>query len=131
MSFFFSTFVQNYCIFLMSKLFTLWEFILRHKYLVVGASIVLIVGVLDENSFLNLCKRSERISQLRSEIENYKAQYEWADRQVRELETNPLAVEKMAREKYFMKRDNEDVFVVSSSHHEPAEEDEAATDSVQ
>ena len=114
----------------MSKLYSLWDFITRYKYLVVGAFIILIVGVLDENSFLNLCQRSERISQLRAEIENYKAQYDWADRQVRELESNPDAVEKIAREKYFMKRDNEDVFVVTSAQ-SSAETEEEVVDSTQ
>ncbi len=110
----------------MSKLFSLWDFIARYKYLVVGAFIILIVGILDENSFLSLCRRSERISQLRAEIESYKAQYAWADRQVLDLENNPDAVEKMAREKYFMKRADEDVFVVVSTPVSAPAEDEVA-----
>ena len=97
----------------MSKLFSLWDLISRFKYVVVGVFIFLIVGILDENSFLNLRKRAERISHLRAEIENYRQQYEWADRQLRELESNPAAVEKLAREKYYMHRPDEDVFIVS------------------
>lgn len=108
----------------MSKLNSLWNFIARYKYIVVGVFIILIVGVLDENSFLNLCRRSERISLLRAEIENYKAMYLWADNQVRELESSPEAIEKVAREKFYMKRADEDVFVVSTtqSHKEAGEE---------
>lgn len=115
----------------MSKLNSLWDFIARYKYFVVGAFIILIVGILDENSFLNLCRRSERISQLRAEIENYKAQYQWADNQVRQLESSPEAVEKIAREKFYMKRENEDVFIVPTTlPHKQAGEEEA-TDSAQ
>ena len=32
---------------------------------------------------------------------------------LRELETNPKAIEKIARERYFMKADDEDIFVLS------------------
>ena len=110
----------------MSKLNSLWDFIARYKYFVVGAFIILIVGVLDENSFLNLCRRSERISQLRAEIENYKAQYQWADNQVRELESSPEAVEKIAREKFFMKRADEDVFFVPATLSRKQSEGEVA-----
>jgi cell division protein FtsB len=35
-----------------------------------------------------------------------------------ELKSNPAAIEKYAREKYGMKRDNEDVFIISSGQKE-------------
>ena len=74
--------------------------------------IVLIVGFIDDNSFMHRFDRRSRMSQLRNEIETYKAQYEEADRCLREMDQNPKAIEKMAREKYFMKRPGEDIFVI-------------------
>jgi cell division protein FtsB len=67
------------------------------------------------------------MGQLRSEIEAYKAQYETADRQLREMEENPKSVEKMARERYFMKRPGEDVFVIRDAEDDAS--DELTTDS--
>ena len=81
--------------------------------------IVLIVGFIDDNSFMNRFERRNKMGQLRSEIETYKTQYETADRQLREMDSDPKSIEKMAREKYFMKRKGEDVFVIRE-----AEEDE-------
>lgn len=81
--------------------------------------IVLIVGFIDDNSFMNRFDRRNKMGQLRSEIETYKTQYEAADRQLREMDSDPKSIEKMAREKYFMKRKGEDVFVIRE-----AEEDE-------
>lgn len=81
--------------------------------------IVLIVGFIDDNSFMNRFERRNKMGQLRSEIETYKTQYEAADRQLREMDSDPKSIEKMAREKYFMKRKGEDVFVIRE-----AEEDE-------
>lgn len=107
----------------MSKLYSLWELICRFKYVVVMAFILLIVVVLDDNSLLNRHKRSVHMEQMRTEIERYKQEYAYADGRLRELE-NPAAVEKLAREKYFMKRDNEDLFVlVDELSEQPAEVD--------
>ena len=74
--------------------------------------IVLIVGFIDDNSFMHRFDRRNRMGQLRSEIEVYKTQYETADRQLREMDSDPKSVEKLARERYFMKRPGEDVFVI-------------------
>lgn len=74
--------------------------------------IILIVGFIDDNSFMHRFDRRNRMSQLRSEINVYKEQYEAADRCLREMDSNPKSIEKIAREKYYMKRPGEDVFVL-------------------
>jgi cell division protein FtsB len=118
-SIFFSTFAQNLHQDIMSRLNSVFLFLRRHKYMVVIFFIVLIVGFIDDNSFMNRFERRNKMGQLRSEIETYKTQYETADRQLREMDSDPKSIEKMAREKYFMKRKGEDVFVIRE-----AEEDE-------
>ena len=87
----------------------------KHKYLLTFIIIALIVGVVDEDSFLNRHPRRVRIETLQQEIANYKRQYTEADNKIRELQTNPKAVEKIARERYHMKRADEDVFVFENS----------------
>ena len=83
--------------------------------------IVLIVGFIDDNSFMHRFDRRSRMGQLRSEIEAYKTQYETADRCLREMDSNPKAIEKMARERYFMKRPGEDVLVIRDEEDEASE----------
>ena len=87
----------------------------RHKYILTVIIIGLIVGVVDEDSFLNRHPRKVRIEMLQQEIANYKRQYTEADNKIHELQTNPKAVEKIARERYYMKRANEDVFVFENN----------------
>ena len=87
--------------------------------------IVLIVGFVDDNSFMHRFDRRSRMSQLKSEIETYKAQYEAADLCLREMDANPKSIEKMAREKYFMKRPGEDVFVIRESENNEDSETDA------
>lgn len=95
----------------MSKIHSVWLFMRRHKYLLTILIFALIVGVVDEDSILNRHPRRVHIDILRQEIANYKQQYDAADSKIRELENNPKAVEKIARERYHMKREGEDVFV--------------------
>ncbi len=96
----------------MSKIDYVWSWMGRAKYWIVGAIIVLIVGFADDNSFWNRHKRKVVLRELNSEIANCKEQYNNDDKRLREMESDPMAVERLAREKYLMHRENEDIFVV-------------------
>ncbi|MBP5772166.1 MAG: septum formation initiator family protein [Bacteroidaceae bacterium] len=96
----------------MGRLFTLWGYVRRYKYVVAIFIFLLILGVLDENSLWVRYERNVEIGNLRREIDKFQAQYEAETAQLEALETSPSTVEKMARERYFMKRANEDVFVI-------------------
>jgi cell division protein FtsB len=89
---------------------------------------VLIVGFLDENSLWSHLKNQHRISELQEEIDKYNAENQRDQAQIRELDRNPKAIEKIARERYFMKTDDEDIFVLSDDDRAPKSivSDEAA-----
>ncbi|MCD7925758.1 septum formation initiator family protein [Bacteroidaceae bacterium] len=95
----------------MSKLLTIWNYIRRHKYLITVLIFIVVIGFLDENSLIQRIKHRNEISTLNSEIEKYQKQYEEDTEKLKELTTNPEALEKIAREKYLMKKPNEDIFV--------------------
>ena len=84
-----------------------------NKYWIVLIVGILIVGVLDENSFYQRVKYDLQIEELKTKIAEYNAQYERDEAQLRELRRNPKAITKIARERYFMKADDEDIFVLS------------------
>ena len=88
------------------------------KYSIVFILGILIVGYLDENSVWNHLKNRQRINELKEETENYNAIYRRDQAQIRELDRNPKAMEKIARERYFMKADDEDIFVLSDDDRE-------------
>jgi cell division protein FtsB len=98
------------------------------KYSVVCILGVLIVGFLDENSLWSHLKNQHRISELQEEIDQYNAENQRDQAQIRELDRNPKAIEKIARERYFMKTDDEDIFVLSDDDRAPKSivSDEAA-----
>ena len=59
----------------MSKLYTLWGIIRRLKYIVVILFIVLINGVLDDNSWYENYKRRKRIEEIKVEIAQLKERF--------------------------------------------------------
>ena len=54
-----------------------------------------------------------QIEDLKTEIQKYDSQYKHDTQQLKELKTNPQAISRVARERYFMKADDEDIFVLS------------------
>ena len=95
----------------MSKLLTIWNYIRRHKYMITVLIFIVVIGFLDENSLIQRVKHRSENSALNSEIEKYRKQYEEDTEKLKELTTNPEALEKIAREKYLMKKPDEDIFV--------------------
>lgn len=95
----------------MSKLITIWNFMRSHKYLITLGAFVVIIGFLDENNLLRRLGYKREIIQLKEEIEKYRADYEENTKRLNELNTNPDAIEQIAREKYMMKKPNEDIYV--------------------
>lgn len=95
----------------MSKLLTVWNFISKHKYLITVALFLVIIGFLDENNLIRRASNKREIMRLHNEIEKYRHEYEESTRKLNELVENPEAMEKVAREKYLMKKPNEDIYV--------------------
>ena len=78
----------------MSKLLTIWNYIRRHKYMITVLIFIVVIGFLDENSLIQRVKHRSEISALNSEIEKYRKQYEEDTEKLKELTTNPEALEK-------------------------------------
>lgn len=95
----------------MSKIKTVWNYIRQHKYLITIVAFLIIIVFLDENSLIQRAQHRQEISNLTSEIEKYRKQYEEDTEKLKELTSNPEALEKIAREKYLMKKPNEDIFI--------------------
>ena len=90
---------------------TVWTYIRKHKYLITIAAFLVIIVFLDENSLIQRAKHQQEINTLNSEIEKYRKQFEEDTEKLKELTSNPEAMEKIAREKYLMKKPNEDIFI--------------------
>lgn len=105
----------------MIKLLTIWNFIRKHKYWITVLIFVTIIGFLDENSMVHRVSNIRKINKLHESIKEYQADYNENTKKLNELTTNPRSIEKVAREKYLMKKPNEDVYVIQadSTEEEP------------
>ena len=83
------------------------------KYVVVTLIGILVIGFIDENSIWHHFVNRQRISELQEEIDRYNHQNANDQAQIKQLDSDPKAIKKIARERYFMKADNEDIFVLS------------------
>lgn len=101
-----------------NKLQTVWTFLRNHKYAFVTLVFLLIIGVLDENSFLNRYQNIKQIREMKAEIRNYRDRYEHDTERLEDLNKNPEAVKRMAREQYFMKTEDEDIFYIMTDSNE-------------
>lgn len=95
----------------MSKLMTVWKYIRMHKYLITVVLFLVVIVFLDENSLVQRAKYRQEINTLTTEIEKYRKQFKEDTEKLQELTDNPEALEKIAREKYLMKKPNEDIFI--------------------
>lgn len=83
------------------------------KYAIITVIGVVLVGFVGENSLLAHLRNKYYIGSLADEIEVYTKRYQDDMRQIHELNHNPKAMERIARERYFMKHDDEDIYVLS------------------
>ncbi|MCU0355977.1 MAG: septum formation initiator family protein [Cyclobacteriaceae bacterium] len=67
---------------------------------------------LDSNDFISRYKLSAKLRSLENEKTYYEEKIREVEKDKDELFGDRYAVEKFAREKYLMKKDNEDVFII-------------------
>ena len=88
-------------------------FLGNNKHRIVICVGVLIVAVIDDNSFIQRVRYELKINDLERQIEMYKSRHEADSKLLRELRNDPKTIERIARERYFMKSADEDIYVLS------------------
>ncbi len=84
------------------------------KYAIVIIIGVAVVGFMDENSIYSHIQNKEKIADLKAEIERNHANHQRDKSKIDALDNTQEAVERVAREKYYMKMPDEDIFVLST-----------------
>ena len=86
---------------------------LKNKYLLTAAGFTVWILFFDTRDFItsHFRERSE-LQRLERSKHYYEQQIADTKRELEQLKTNPALMEKYAREKYLMKRDHEDLFLI-------------------
>lgn len=85
---------------------------LRNFYIVGILSFLVWMTFLDSNDFISRFKMGAKLRSLENEKEYYLEKISEVEKDRKELLTNKELLEKFAREKYLMKKETEDIFII-------------------
>jgi len=84
----------------------------RNKYFLAIAAFAVWMMFFDKNDIIAQYEYSVQVKKLQQEKDFYTKEIALVRKDLKELDSNLNSAEKFAREKYFMKKANEDVFVI-------------------
>ena len=85
--------------------------IIKNKYFLASFAFLLWISFFDRNDFFSQYDRINKLKDLKESQEYYNNKIQEASAELKRRETDPLAFEKLAREKYYMKRQGEDLYI--------------------
>jgi cell division protein DivIC len=94
------------------KLLTHIPGFLKSKYLIAFAAFCVVILFLDKNDVFTQLERRKELRELNQSKAYYTTQIAAEQKELEALRSNPATLEKYAREKYLMKKDGEDLFLV-------------------
>lgn len=86
--------------------------IFRNFYFLTGVSFLVWITFLDSNNLISRFSLSSKLNNLEHEKEFYERKIKEVEKDRQELFGTDETLEKFAREKYLMKKETEDVFIV-------------------
>ena len=92
-----------------------WKFFKKYilnKYFIAVFSFLIWMIFFDSTSFLVINEMNGEINKYEKQLEFYKSEYEKNDAFYKKLMNNKDEKEKYARENYFMKKPNEEIFIL-------------------
>jgi cell division protein FtsB len=89
---------------------------LKNKYFIAIAGFAAIMLFLDKNDVFSTMARNKELRELKQSKDYFTTQIASERKELEALKNNPATLEKYARENYLMKRENEDLFLLSEKH---------------
>ena len=85
---------------------------IKDKYILSIIIFLVWMTFFDRNDFISQYSYRQELKKLEVDKEYFQGQIEENKKSIHELMSDPANLEKFAREKYHMKKDNEDVFLI-------------------
>jgi cell division protein FtsB len=86
--------------------------LLKNKFFLVTVVFIVWMFFFDKNDLYTQYEQRQQLRKLEQERDFYTKETAQVTKELDELSSNPAKLEKFAREKYLMKKANEDVFVI-------------------
>jgi len=99
----------------MNTVVAIWKKIrpwVRNKYIITILIFIIWLLFFDNNNLVDRIKEINHLRQLEKDRKYYLERIDKDSKSLQQLKTNNKNLEKFAREKYLMKKENEDIFVV-------------------
>jgi cell division protein FtsB len=90
--------------------------IISNKYLIALTVFAVIMLFTDHNNIFEQMDRKRELKEMQTKKAYYEKEIEKTKKELADLSNNSAAIERYAREKFLMKRDSEDIFVVDSNN---------------
>ncbi len=84
----------------------------KNKYLIAGTLFIVWLVFFDQNNLLERSRQINHLHQLQQDKVYYQKRIQEDSTRLQQLKTDKDNLERFAREKYYMKKDNEDIFVI-------------------
>ena len=84
----------------------------KNKFFIVTLAFIVWMLFFDKNDLVSQYEYHQQVNSLKEERDFYQKETDKVNKDLDELTSNPQKLEKFAREKYLMKKSNEDVFVI-------------------
>ncbi len=98
--------------------------IFRNRYFLTLLVFLVWIIIFDNNNLIQRYHYMKDLRQLEKDKDYYRERIEEDQRKLNELKTSDENLEKFAREQYFMKRDNEDIYIIVDDDGEKLSENE-------
>lgn len=85
---------------------------LKNKYFITLVLFLIWSVFLDDYNLINQKKLKNKVDELSKQREFYISEIQKDSTKLQNLKNNPQEQEKFAREKFLMKKDNEDIFII-------------------
>jgi len=96
----------------MEHLKKIWFYLKKYKYIITSLVFFVWILFIDQTGLLFKQKLNKEINSLKNKKAFYIEDIKKNEKYYHDLLTNPKTKEKLAREEYFMSKDNEEVFVI-------------------
>jgi cell division protein FtsB len=97
------------------KKFSPYISLFKNKYFVSALVFVVWISFVDRNDLFTQYGRKQELKKLETSKNYYQAEIASTKKELQDLTNNSTVLEKIAREKFFLKRPNEDVFIIEDS----------------
>ena len=98
------------------KLLTYLPSLLKSKYFLCAAGFIIWMLFFDPRDVYTQLERTRELKELQASKQYYMQRILSETSELEQLKNNPGTLEKYAREKYLMKRENEDLFIIQEKY---------------